>query len=115
HVARNDADYHGDADRNRKSDGQTGHVDRRDKKEIRKVEDSAAGKRVDEIRAIRRANVVQKTRGIVRSIAHRKGQRDRDQENAKSIVPVKQFETVVLYAFIGVGPGAPTDRTGEYH
>jgi len=91
------------------------HVDCGDKEEVCKVENRPASKRVNEIRSIRRADVVQKTRSIIRSIAHRKRQCDRDQENAEGVVPVKQFETVVLHAFIGVRPGTPTDRAGEYH
>src|SRR5437667_11599044 len=91
------------------------HVDCGDKEEVCKVENRPASKRVNEIRSIRRADVVQKTRSITRSIAHRKRQCDRDQENAEGVVPIKQFETVVLHAFIGVRPGTPTDRAVEYH
>src|SRR6266480_4949268 len=78
--------YHRNSYRNGKSNRQTGHVDCGDKEEVCKVENRPASKRVNEIRSIRRADVVQKTRSIIRSIAHRKRQCDSDRENAEGVV-----------------------------
>src|SRR6266568_3637814 len=75
----------------------------------------AASKRIDEIRAVRRMNIVQKARRIMRNAAHSECQQQRDQENAKGVVPIKQLEAIVPYTLIRVCPGSPTDGAGDHH
>ena len=38
-----------------------------------------------------------------------------NQEYANGIVPVKQLEPIVFYAFIRIGPGAPADGARNHH
>src|SRR5258707_72361 len=34
---------------------------------------------------------------------------------ADGVVPVKQFEAIILDALVGVGPGAPANGAGDHH
>ena len=55
------------------------------------------------------------TQGIMAAAPHGERKDQRDQENADRVVPVEKLETVVLDAFIGVGPRAPADCARNHH
>src|ERR1700679_331461 len=48
-------------------------------------------------------------------VAHRVPQDQRNQEDAESVVPVKQLEAIILDALVSVGPGAPANGARNHH
>src|SRR6266403_692514 len=60
-------------------------------------------------------DVVQEARGIIRGTSYGERQHQRDEKNADGVVPIEQFETVILHTFISICPGAPTNRARNHH
>src|ERR1700721_1346698 len=104
-----------DANRNRKRDGQSGHINRGYEQEVGKVKQSSADQCIDNVRGICGVNVVQEARGIVARASHGEGKNQGDQEYADSIVPVKKLEAIILDALISIRPGPPADGAGCHH
>src|SRR5277367_4564854 len=101
--------------RNRKSNRQPRHVNRRHQQQVRQIKNRPADKRVNNVRAVRRSHVFQKTRRIIRSASHRERQHHRHQKNPHRIIPVKKLEPVILHALERVRPGAPTNSRSNHH
>ena len=60
-------------------------------------------------------DVIEEAVGIVAGAAHGEREDERDKEDTDCIVPVEEFEAVILDTLEGVGPGPPTDGAGDHH
>ena len=40
---------------------------------------------------------------------------ERDEKDSNRVVPVEEFEAIVLHALVGIGPGAPADGARDHH
>jgi len=113
--AEDGADYQRDADGYGEGDGESGHVNRGDEQKIGQVENYSGEEGPADVREVGGVDIIKEAGGAASGGAHGEGVDQSGEENSDGVVPVEELEAIIFYAFVGVGPGAPTGGGDEHH
>ena len=93
----------------------TCQVDSRDQEQIGDIEDEPADERRNDVAPVGDGHVGEKSLAATAGRAQGERQDERDQKDADGIVPVEEFEPVVLRHLAGVGPRTPANGARNHH
>ncbi len=87
----------------------------RDQQHVCDVEDEAAQRCVEKVDVVGCMEVCQEGVRIAGAAAHRKSEHKGYEEDAQTVVPIIEFEAIVLCPFEGICEGAPADGAEDSH